>query len=457
MDQNTHPHSSAARNISFGLLCTLLIILLVAGGASRADALGQIVVRAATWVIVIVAILFAPRPQWRDSLPMAGFVLIAILLVALQLIPLPPYLWLSLPGRSLFGDAGLLIGEQQPWRPLSISPSATLNAWSSLIVPLATLMLVASLPREKLKKLPGLLLALVCGSCFVGLLQLSGAGFANPLINNPLGDVSGTFANRNHFALFASLGCTLAPMWGFSNRASTRWKGPVSFGLTLLLILVILSSGSRAGMVLGLLGLALGVLSVWREVVTYWDALPEKIRLPIGLAAVGSLGAAIYLSVIWGRAISVQRIFSLDATADLRGNLTPVVTSMIEKYFPWGTGFGTFDRAFRISEPDAMLATKYYNHAHNDLLEIALDGGLPGLILLFAAIVWWLRASVQAWWTKREQSVAFARVGSAMLLLILIASILDYPARTPMIMAVIVIAGALMNGGGGRASAGKSA
>src|SRR3546814_12530985 len=82
----------------------------------------------------------------------------------------------------------------------------------------------------------------------------------------------------------------------------------------------------------------------------------------------------------------------------------------------------------------------YFNHAHNDFLEIVLDGGLPALLLMLVAIGWYGMASMRAWRGSGRHSV-LPKLGSAILFLVFVASAFDYPARTPMIMAMIVIAG----------------
>ena len=85
-----------------------------------------------------------------------------------------------------------------------------------------------------------------------------------------------------------------------------------------------------------------------------------------------------------------------------------------------------------------------------------LDAGLLGLLLLLAAIAWWLWKSLHAWRSENAGNL-LPRVGSVFLLLTLGASITDYPARTPMIMAVVVIAAVWLNGSYTRASAMGSA
>jgi O-antigen ligase len=120
----------------------------------------------------------------------------------------------------------------------------------------------------------------------------------------------------------------------------------------------------------------------------------------------------------------------------MRGRALPTVLAMIAEYFPAGAGLGGFDPLFRMHEPFALLKTTYFNHAHNDWLEVVLDAGLPGLLVSVAALAWWLVGTIRAW----RGGAVVARLGSAMLLLIMLASVIDYPARTPMMMATVVIA-----------------
>jgi hypothetical protein len=79
------------------------------------------------------------------------------------------------------------------------------------------------------------------------------------------------------------------------------------------------------------------------------------------------------------------------------------------------------------------------------LIEVVLDAGLVGLLLLGTAVVWWIWKSVGAWRSDSSTNL-IRRLGSATLLLILLASVTDYPARTPMFMAIVVIAAVWLNG-----------
>lgn len=430
---------------AFVLLILFLTLCWFAGGASRGDVAGQILMRGGAYGVLVAASLWMPRPAWHTVRPPAAFLLIALVLVILQLIPLPPAVWQSLPSRAGLADAATASGQPQPWRPWSIVPGATMNAAASLVVPAAVLVLIAGMRERTQAMLPAVVLALIAAGAGIGLLQAIGAGFGNPLINDTPGEVSGLFANRNHFALFLAMGCLIAPVWAFDGTHAARWRAPVALAFVLLFVLTILASGSRAGMMIGGVATVIGLLLARREVARTLRRAPRWVVPTLLVSIVGLIGGLVLVALLADRAESINRILSVDASADMRGRALPVMLEMVRTYFPLGTGIGGFDTMFRIYEPFDLLKPTYFNHAHNDFLEIVLDAGLPGLLIVAAALLWWGWASVRGWRTWRATGFTLPMLGSAMILLILIASIFDYPARTPMIMAMLVIATTWLN------------
>lgn len=436
-----HVRADLSSRLSFWALVCFLILLWIAGGASRADAAGQALVRFSAWAILIGVVLTVPRFDWRQVSRPIVLMGITIAFVAIQLIPLPPALWTALPGRGLLGDAAVAIGDEQPWRPLSISPSATANALGSLIVPVVILLLAANLTRVQHGRIATLLLGLTVAGSLLGLLQFSGAHFDHPLVNDTEGLISANFANRNHFALFLAIGCVVALTWAFGYRGA-RWKFFVGAGTVLLFALMILATGSRMGLLLGVIGVFLGLMIVRRRIFEEFRKLPPKVSVAIALLSVTLVAGPVLLSITLDRAVSIERILMLDASVDLRAQVTPIVVDMIGRYWPIGAGFGTFDPAFRIVEPDSFLSPLYFNHAHSDWLEIVLDGGLAAALLLATILVWFVRRSLVVWGRNGRTASPLGQIGSAIILLVLVASIVDYPARTPMIMALLTMAAA---------------
>lgn len=423
-----------APSLAFVLLCMLLLSLLIAGGASRADAGGQIVVQTVAWTGMVTAILFGPRLEIRRT-GMAGLMLVAaILLAALQLVPLPPSLWEALAGRmALVGVAG-----SDVWRPLSIVPGATWNGLSSLVVPANVLLLAVMLREGERERILAVILGMVTVSTLIAMLQFSGAGFANPFVNDTPGQVSGLFANRNHFALFLALGCLIAPVWATRSGAQ-RWRLPAAGGLVLLFILTILVTGSRAGMLVGLIAFGIALLTSRHALRKMTRKGPRWLLPVLVTGTIIVMAFFVTLFVVADRAVSINRAVSIDGNEDMRVRGLPTVLDMIHRYFPVGSGFGGFDPMFRMHEPFDLLKITYFNHAHNDYLEIALDGGVAALLLLAFAILWWGTKTIRVW--RKAEAGTMAQLGSTMLLLVLIASFVDYPVRTPMIMALTALAG----------------
>lgn len=445
MSVSSHVKARHRPSLAFVLWCVFLAILWLAGGASRADALGQVVVRAAAVIVLVLIAAFGNRPTLRPVMPVCWLIGAAVVLAVLQLIPLPPSIWGSLPGRSLFVDA--LPAMPQPWRPVSIVPSATINALVSLLIPITTLMLIVTMRAEERTAILQTLLLMIGASLLLGLFQITGVGFDNLFINDSRGFVSSSFANRNHFALLLGIGCLLLPVWAFGSQRRARARAGVGLGACLVIMLTILATGSRAGIALGALGLASGLTIARAGIRRQLRHAPKWAAPALAAIAIAIIAGAIVASIAADRAVSIQRLLHTDTGFDMRNRALPTIWAMIRDYFPAGTGLGSFDPMFRMHEPFAILKPTYFNHAHNDFLEVVLDAGLLGLLLLGAGFTWWAVASVRLWWGSARTTDVLPRLGSVMLLLIVGASLFDYPARTPMIMTLMVVAAAWLSEG----------
>lgn len=429
----------------FWILAVLLVALWVAGGGSRADVTGQVATRFFAWLALIAGLVFLPRPDFAPVRVPLLLTLLAASVVALQLVPMPSSIWSALPDRAQLAAGDTLAGLDGSWRPISLSPGATRNALSALIVPVVCLGLLAGTGRRHDIGLLRLLLALIVAGCLLGLLQFSGRGFDHPLVNDVAGEVSGNFANRNHLALFAACGCLLAPLWPTLDPKAGKWGVLAVPAAIALFALVILATGSRAGLLLGVAGTAIGVAIARKRLLQSVAKLPRRSALLALALAVGIFVAAIAMAIMTGKAVAIERALMLDSTSDARVAALPTVLEVLARYFPVGAGAGAFDPAYRISEPDSLLGPTYFNQAHNDLLQTGIDGGLAGFVLLGAGFVWWLLRTI---YVVREGGSLLSRAGAGLVFLVLLASAFDYPARTPMIMAVLAIGGVWLARGG---------
>lgn len=444
MQNVASPRRSLESRFSVWALVVFLIVLWVAGGASRADVLGQPVSRFFAWGTLVAAALLGPQFNWRQVKPVAIIFVLCVLLVLFQLVPLPPAYWASLPGRDFLAQAASVSGQVQPWRPLSVSPSETANALGSLVVPAAVIVLASALTRQNHWDLLAVLLLLIFAGSVIAILQFTGARFDNPFINYVSGSISGNFANRNHFALFVAMGCLFAPVWGFGRDQRSKWKSIGAVVVLPFFLLTILATGSRSGMVLGAIAIVLGSLIIRKAAVRHLKTLPRSWAVALSISMISVLVASIVLSFVLGRAVAIDRALELQSVEDLRTRAMPYVLEAVQTYFPAGSGFGTFDTVYRIVEPDSLLQSVYFNHAHNDWVEVVLDGGLPGAALLAGSVGWVIYATFRTWHVESADAL-LPRLGAATAFLVALASIPDYPARTPMIMAMIVIAAIWLN------------
>lgn len=396
-------------SLPFVLLAGLLVILWLTGGASREDAAGQIISRAASWIVIITVIIVGRRPRIEDARVPAMVLLAAILLCIVQFVPLPPGIWRSLAGRDAFTDP--LISPPDLWRPWSLVPGATINAAFSLVVPCAIILLMTALDEDQRRWVPATLLAVIAGSLIVGLLQFTGISIVNPFVNAGAGEVGGLLANRNHYALFLSFGLLIVPCWAFSEADRSKARGPIAFGLMILLVLTILASGSRAGVVLGLLGLGMGLTIARRGVRSAFKRYPRWVVPSLGASLIFLIVMFVLASISADRAVSIGRVANDDVANDLRSRALPTVLAITRQYFPFGTGMGSFDPIFRMHEPDTLLGPTYFNHAHNDFLEVVLNAGLVGVVLLVGAIGWWSLEKRRG--LARKRGATKTRIGNA--------------------------------------------
>lgn len=353
------------------------------------------------------------------------------------LVPLPPAIWLALPGHSLLAEIDRTVGSGIPWRSLTVRPSDTWNAFYSLASPLATTLLIGPMSeRERRALLPAIvLLGLI--SAVLGVLQLFGPP-SNPLYfyavtNNGL--PVGLFANRNHFALF--LACTVPCLTVYLQKSLPRirpagLRAAFILSATVILLLLLIFAGSRTGVALGLIGAAFTPYFVRDE-----QGRPFKcISIATGVCILAALATAVLF-----KAYMTISLATAHPSDELRLQLWEPTFRMAMTYLPFGAGPGTFERAFQIQEPDSLLTPYYHNHAHNDVLELLFTLGIPGLALAAtgaAAVAW---RSIHIWRdnSPNKSSSQIAKLATILAIMMMMASLVDYPLRTPAFMTFAVV------------------
>ena len=277
---------------------------------------------------------------------------------------------------------------------------------------------------------------------------------------------SGTFNNRNHLAAYLNL-ClaagagllmgqlsTARPSRRLSQRVS-EWIG-LAMGakarLRLVLVLMVIAlilTRSRMGNAAFFFGLmvAASVYAIHVREQRRGLMLFVASMLVIDILVVGAwVGFDQVVDRLGGTALFKQSPSSLgsiptDAEQSLEDRIHPALESAgIVRDHPWiGTGGGTYFLAFMAYTPRDQ---GFFNHAHNDYLEIASDTGLIGLGALLAL------AFAAAWTSRcvlRERRSPYARAAAFCALMSLaclgVHSMVDFNLQIPavaMTFAVVI-------------------
>ena len=223
------------------------------------------------------------------------------------------------------------------------------------------------------------------------------------------GDLTGTFINRNTAAVYFG-SCAIACLMLVCDRIRRELpRGPIAwrqlpsqllshsprgvvltFSMLFLCAAAMFMTGSRAGVVLSLMAMIMAFTTFFRR------DLPG--RGGITTALIMGAGLALVLLQFMGAGVNAR--FGAQGLAD-EGRLSAwrAALRMIADR-PWlGSGQGTFVWAFPAYRSDDISMVGVWDRAHNTLLELAADMGLPlaalvavGWMLIFAILIYGVRS-----------------------------------------------------------------
>ncbi len=415
-------------------LITILVLAVALGGGGSKYGISNLIVQLAA----LAALSFHQRgffAFWRTA-PIILRVLTALSVIVplLYIIPLPSPVWSALPGRELMVQSFELIGGKE-WATASVDPIRTLLAVTALITPMAILTIGWTASRDQLITVGWIVVALGLINFLMGIPQALSTGQEWLLYPENLmrGVLFGSFANRNSAGLFLvgtlALAATLPAPARFAHAALA---GRITI-CTLLFVAVILTR-SRTALILAIIPIALAVLQaiLWQIRRNSSAAVrgPRSALLLIAPIVVVVVLAGTVVVAAPGRVNDVLERFN--EGEDARSYMWEDAAYSAKRYWPVGSGTGTFDDVFQIDESLENMTLRRAGRAHNDYLEVAIEAGLPGLALLagwLASIVWFTwkaRTSPQRW---------IAWSGGVILLTIALQSITDYPLRNVSMLA----------------------
>lgn len=422
--------------IQFALTAGMLVGALALGGGQ--GGLGDTFVQ--LWALGLIGYLFAGSPplgrlllSWQSP---GWLVLVALAVPLLQALPLPA--WIGGGGEQ---GRGLLVPQLTTvgltlTSSISVQALAAERALWTLLPGVAIYLSALTMSNELQRRLLGIVLFLAFAGLVLGLMQVAdGADSALRLYSNTNRmDAVGFFANRNHLAalLLAVLPLSLAAVaWVISERAAGTPVSPIVVagfvGLSVMLILGIALTRSRAGLLLGMFGLLLSapmVLSMRRR---------RGVKRVFGIILTLSLLLTIQFALF-----GILQRLQADPLGDQRWQIADLTVEAARQNAPLGSGLGSFRQVFQSFDTQAP-GTGIVNHAHNDYLELWLEAGWPfvaAATILIGLAAW---AAFGAWRSTDARSSLLAKAASISLLLVLLHSSLDYPLRTTAHQAVFAL------------------
>lgn len=426
---------SGCRNVNSAAFFPLLAVAVVFGGGGVRYGLMNSVVQISA--LAILALEPSRLVDFFRRRPTALRILTALtlLLPLLQLLPFPPLLWNVLPGRELVGQSLALIDQPDHWMTWTVDPGRTLVALIGLLAPF-TILISADTSRgdfqhRVLQWIAGLgIINVVIGAVQLAsgrqLLNWYGAG-------NPA-HLYGTFANHNSAGLFLVI--SLCALLGV-RTAAARSHRMIKAALGLLLASGVFLTQSRSSIALLFVP---GAQCLFQYLEYSRDRHPFKLAytaiVPI-LVALAALGT---LTTGNSRAGEILRRF--DDLQDARPMIWEDTVATISRYWPAGTGIGTFDEVFQVDESLENVNGHLAGRAHNEYLEIALESGIFGASL---GISWFIYAILTG---IRHFSMIRSRIlpPISIIIVVSIQSLLDYPLRNQAIMCVAAAMIALLAG-----------
>jgi hypothetical protein len=412
-----------------------LLLCLVLGGSVQGVWSNALLQALGLVMIGWAAASTSERPLSPAARRLLWILIVALAWIALQQIPLPGSLWASLGGRQKLAHDFAILGTPAPAMSLSLAPYSTIATLLRLIPAIAIFCVMVRLHAYRSVWLIWALLGGTLAGILLGALQVAN-GATNawyPYAESNFGVATGFFANANHMAtlLVICIPFLAALVASTKRRHAQRYPAiaTLSLGVALLLVAGLIINRSFAGIALGLPALALSSLLV----------VPRH-RLPRRWVVLASaiLAVAAIVALAW----SPIGERSLSGSVSSRAEMSRVTSRAAADFVPFGSGLGTFQQVYQLYEDHDRITTTHVNHAHNDYLELVLETGVPGALLIVAFLLWWLVTAAGIW--RNPLATDFARAGTIASAAVLLHSLVDFPLRTASISVCFAASLALM-------------
>jgi putative inorganic carbon (HCO3(-)) transporter len=124
------------------------------------------------------------------------------------------------------------------------------------------------------------------------------------------------------------------------------------------------------------------------------------------------------------------RLAETSATQETRDEVVLDALPMLHDFALTGSGGGTFYSVFPMYQKSEVFG--FYDHAHNDYLQTAIELGIPAFLLLAAIVLICLYKSLRAMRQRKQSILKGSAFASSMGILgMLIHMSVDYPLQAP--------------------------
>ena len=415
----------------------LIVLAVMLGGGGVGYGLRNLVIQLAA--LAILAWHYDRVQQFFRKGPrvLAILVVLSLALPLIQLVPLPPPFWQSLPGRDIVVQSFAIAGiDPASWFPVSLDRARTLVAFTGMLAPAAIIAIGVTLTRAQQLRLVWTLGVAALGALLLGVAQVSlgnSAGLLFP-VQPKSGVIYATFANRNSTGLFFVIAAIL--LAAIPLPRAREWLVGVTAAGSLLLLGAVLTQ-SRSALALVVLALAFVAL---RLGYAWWQARrgPARVVNPAVIVATGFGllvgGIAVASLASGGRAAETfERFANLE-----NDRLTMWEDGLYaaEQFWPAGSGMGTFDEVYQVYESLEYVTLRRAGRMHNDYLEVALEAGAAGLALIAAWLAWCAWSSLIG---RRGEDRWIALGAGFGIAAIALQSLLDYPLRNQTMLCVAAL------------------
>jgi len=352
--------------------------------------------------------LFLLAASWLSQLFFTGLNVSVLLLASILLLAALLAAYLTMPVVNAFRGYDFL-----PWQMLLIviwvfcaplfseAPYRSwLHGWVWLALPFAFFIIVQArnLKANQLKfviPVAGALLALIAIYQFH--MEIETYGYRAP----------GTLLDPNSFAGLINL--LLLPSVAWLMQEKCKEYKYLHWITLFLMVGGVCATGSRAGILIMLVGILLLIVVAWRK----------GVRIQSGLIVMAIILAWLVESLMFTDGALAQRVHMMnplyDPSVSARFLIWDACWKLIQTAPWWGTGLGTFTllypQARSVQEVETMGG-----YVHSDPLQLLLEGGWPLLLLVMLVVLYALLYMRKLWLAGEPINMPLFSMGLAVLL-----------------------------------------